>query len=139
MCCRPAALLCLTTSSLPVPLPPPPPCRLSATDLVRREAERERDSLELQVQRLRAALAEERAQASTAAEEAAGQVATAREQAAVERQRAEMLQVGGGGQLRQRLGDAHRRRRMHALLHLPRHGHAFALLATCKPSPASLP
>ncbi|PSC69234.1 hypothetical protein C2E20_7279 [Micractinium conductrix] len=66
--------------------------RLSATDLVRREAERERDSLELQVQRLRAALAEERAQASTAAEEAAGQVATAREQAAVERQRAEMLQ-----------------------------------------------
>lgn len=73
------------------------PRRLSATDLVRREAERERDCLELAVQHLHAALAEAQAGAGAVGEDAAAQLARAQQALAVERQRGEALQVRGGG------------------------------------------
>ena len=52
---------CLHGRMYPTARHPSPPAgarRLAATDLVRREAERDRDGLEIQVQRLRATLAE---------------------------------------------------------------------------------
>ncbi|PRW33287.1 hypothetical protein C2E21_7824 [Chlorella sorokiniana] len=67
--------------------------RLSATDLVRREAERERDDLELSNQRLRAALAEAEVGGSAAEQQLAAALAKAQQELAVERQRGEMLQA----------------------------------------------